>query len=44
MGIAFVAANTAKLPVKILDSNPKQIEKGLAVVGTFPLFKTFYEQ
>ncbi|CAI2179267.1 18009_t:CDS:2 [Funneliformis geosporum] len=31
-GIALVAAQIAQLPVKVLDSNPKQIEKGLSFV------------
>ncbi|CAG8719789.1 5100_t:CDS:2, partial [Acaulospora morrowiae] len=34
MGIALVAANVAQLPVKIYDSNPKQIEKGLKFVDS----------
>ncbi|CAG8504267.1 11009_t:CDS:2 [Ambispora gerdemannii] len=32
LGIALVAANIAKLPVKILDANPEQIKKGLAFI------------
>ncbi|CAG8616867.1 13822_t:CDS:2, partial [Dentiscutata heterogama] len=32
IGIALVGAKVAQLPVKILDTNPKQIEKGLKLV------------
>lgn len=32
MGIALVAARNAKLPVHILDANPEQLRKGLALV------------
>ncbi|KAG9299244.1 hypothetical protein G9A89_013892 [Geosiphon pyriformis] len=34
LGIAFVAAKVAELPVKIFDANPKQIEKSLAFLDT----------
>ncbi|CAJ0892961.1 5826_t:CDS:2 [Entrophospora sp. SA101] len=32
LGIAFVIANVSRLPVKIMDSNPNQIEKALRFI------------
>jgi hypothetical protein len=34
MGIAFVAARVAQLPVNVVDPDIKQIEKGLAYIGS----------